>query len=81
MAEQDSEAELVRIIGGHGDGHFAPVKTSIVNPQGQIPADVYVLRRLRIDGKTVKALVLATLTDPVAVKMYRDHLASDAIDV
>ena len=76
MAEQDSESDLVRVIGGAGDGHFAPAKT-IVDAVGQAPADVYVLRRLRIDGETVKAFVLSTITDHVAATMYREHIASD----
>lgn len=78
MPDQDSDSELVRVIGGSGDGHFAPAKTVYVDPVGQTPSDVYVLRRLRLDGETVRALVLNTISDPVAVRMYREHVANDA---
>ncbi len=80
MRDKDSDSELVRVIGGVGDGHFAPAKAVDADIAGQAPTDVYVLRRLRINGETVTALVLNTITDTVAAKMYREHLANDAIE-
>jgi hypothetical protein len=76
--ERESCAELVRVIGGARDGHFAPARSIHIYPLGTDPNDVYVLRRLKIGGETVKALVLSTIPDPVAVSIFRSHSANDA---
>jgi hypothetical protein len=77
-SDRESDSGLVRVIGGARDGHFAPAKSIYIYPIGHDPNDIYVLRRLRVGNETVKALVLNTLSDSVAVNIYRQHAANDS---
>ena len=77
-ADGDPSSELVRVIGGTRDGHFAPARSIHIYPVGHDPNDVYALRRLKIHDETVKALVLVSINDPAAARIYRQHLADEA---
>lgn len=77
MRNQEGEVKFVRVIGGEGDGQFAPSRSLFIDPTHKGSTDIYITRRLRVDGYTVEAMVLSTISDPDAVAIYRNHVARD----
>jgi hypothetical protein len=81
-AEPESEPKLIRVVGGEADGIIAPAKSKwgeiFVDPTGHGLADRYEVRTLDINGSQVEALVLKTLSQADAERLYVVHLEGDA---